>query len=376
MNKLETQTLFESLSIIRDPRVEGRCEHKLLDILMIAVCSYICGADGWEDIEEFGKAKQEWFSGFLDLENGIPSRYTFRRVFILLDSDELKEHFLEWIRSAIKINKGQLVNIDGKTLRGSKQSSDGKGALNIVSAWASEQSVVLGEVKTDEKSNEITAIPELLKILDLEGAIVTIDAMGCQTEIVKEIVDRQADYVISLKGNQGTLYEDVKEYLDWAERINFDEIEYDYYETLEKGHGRIEHRRCWVTNQIEWLEGKEDWKQLQTIAMVECEREVIGGEKTVQRRYFISSLEPLAKQLLRSARGHWAIENELHWCLDIGFREDECRTRTGNAGENLAIIRHIALNLLKQEKTNKQGIKSKRLKAGWDEDYLLKVLNF
>jgi predicted transposase YbfD/YdcC len=376
LRRLEAQTLFESLSIIKDPRVEARCDHKLLDILMIAICSYICGADSWEDIEEFGKSKQEWFASFLELPNGIPSHYTFRRVFILMDSDELKEHFLEWIKSAIKMSKGQLVNIDGKVLRGSKHRSDGKGALNIVSAWSSEQSVVLGQVKTDEKSNEITAIPELLKMLDLEGCIVTIDAMGCQTEIVKDIVKKKADYVISLKGNQGTLYEDVKDYLDWAERIGFDGIEYDYYETLEKGHGRIEHRRCWVTSQIEWLEGKEGWAKLRTIAMVECEREIIGGEKTVQRRYFISSLKPQAEQILRSVRGHWGIENKLHWCLDIGFREDECRTRTGNAGENLAIIRHIALNLLKQEKTCKQGIKSKRLKAGWDENYMLKVLNF
>ncbi len=376
MGQLKVKTLFENISIIKDPRIERHKRYSLVDILVIAICAMICAAETWEDIEEFGHAKREWLATFLELENGIPSHDTFRRVFILLDADELKASFLDWIRSAISLSQGQLVNIDGKVLRRSKKSASGKEALNVVSAWASEQSVVLGQVKCEEKSNEITAIPELLKIIEITGCIVTIDAMGCQKEIVKEIVDKRADYVISLKGNQGTLHQEIKDYLDWAERIKFKDIAFDSYETLEKGHGRIEQRKCWVTEEIDWLEPRAEWKNLKSVVMVEATREVIGGQKTVEKRYFISSLAANAEEALKAVRGHWAIENELHWCLDIGFREDECRTRTGNAAENLAIIRHLGINLLKQEKSCKQGIKSKRLKAGWDESYLLKVLKF
>lgn len=376
MKQLKTKTLFESVGKIKDPRIERKKLHLLKDVLVIGVCATICGADNWEDIAEFGRAKQEWFATFLELENGIPSHDTFRRVFILLDNIEIKTLFVDWMSSAVSLSKGALVNIDGKNQRGSKEPIKGKKALNVVSAWASEQSVVLGQVKCAEKSNEITAIPELLKILNLAGCIVTIDAIGCQKGIVKEIVEKEADYVISLKGNQGTLHQEIKDYLDWAERIEFKEIKYDYCSTLEKGHGRIEERRCWITEEIGWLEQKEEWAKLKSVIMVEAMREVIGGAKTVERRYFISSLEANAEEALRAVRGHWAIENELHWCLDIGFREDACRTREANAVENLATIRHLGLNLLKQEKSCKRGIEGKRKKAGWNESYLLKVLNF
>jgi len=377
LKSIKTQTLFENLSIIEDPRRDHETKlHLLEDILVMAVCATIGGADGWEEIAEFAEVKQEWFASFLELPNGVPSHDTFRRVVILLKPDEIERVFLEWISSSVKLSGGTLVNIDGKQIRASKKSVDGKGALRMVSAWVSSQAVVLGQVKTDEKSNEITAIPELLQLLELNGCIVTIDAMGCQTGIVKQIIRQGGDYVISLKGNQGNLHREVKDYLDWAERQKFKDIRFDYYETLEKGHGRIERRRCWVTEEIQCLEQKADWEGLQSVIMVEATREVIGGEKTVERRYFISSLAGNAKEALRCVRGHWAIENELHWCLDIGFREDECRTRTGNAAENLAIVRHIAINLLKQEKSCKMGIKGKRLKAGWNENYMLKVLNF
>ncbi len=374
MSKLKAETLFQSLSKVNDTRREHQKFHSLFDILVISICATICGAEHWTEMEEFGEAKQEWFAGFLALENGIPSHDTFRRVFILLDAIELKEVFVQWISSAVSLSKGVLVNLDGKNLCGSKEPVKGKKALNVVSAWVSEQSVVLGQVKCEEKSNEITAIPELLKILDLEGCIVTIDAIGCQTEIVKHITEKRADYVISLKGNQGTLHHEVKDYLDWAERIGFTEICYDYFETLEKDHGRIEQRRCWVTEEIDWLEHKEEWRNLQSVIMVEAVREVIGKEKTIERRYFISSLGANAEEALRCVRGHWAIENQMHWCLDIGFREDDCRVREEKSAENLATLRHIGLNLLKQEKSCRLGIKSKRKKAGWDESYLLKVL--
>jgi predicted transposase YbfD/YdcC len=376
LKQLKAKSLFEKVGEIKDPRMERKKLHSLKDILVIAVCATICGADNWEDIAEFGESKQEWFASFLELENGIPSHDTFRRVFILLDNIELKTLFVEWISSVVSLSKGALVNIDGKNLGGSKEPSKNKKALNIVSAWASEAAVVLGQVRCEEKSNEITAIPELLKILDLKGCIVTIDAIGCQTEIVKEIVEKEADYVISLKGNQGNLHRAIKDYLDWAERIGFTEIKYDYSETLEKGHGRIEERRCWVTEEIAWLEGKEKWKNLKSVVMVEAIREVIGGKKTVERRYFISSLEANAELALKCVRGHWAIENNLHWCLDIGFREDASQVREAKSSENLATLRHIGINLLKQEKSCKRGIEGKRKKAGWDENYLLKVLQF
>ncbi len=376
MKVLKAKSLFEKVGEIKDPRVERTKLHCLKDILVIAVCGTICGADNWEDIAEFGEAKREWFASFLELQNGIPSHDTFRRVFILLDNIELKTLFADWINSVVSLSEGSLVNIDGKTLCGSKEPLKNKKALNIVSAWAAEQSIVLGQVRCAEKSNEITAIPELLRILDLKGCIVTIDAMGCQTEIVKEIAEKEADYVIALKGNQGNLHRDIKDYLDWGERIGFPEIKYDYSETLEKGHGRIEERRCWVTEEIGWLEGKEKWKNLKSIVMVEAIREVIGGKKTVERRYFISSLEANAELALKCVRGHWAIENNLHWCLDIGFREDANQVREAKSAENLATLRHLGINLLKQEKSCKRGIEGKRKKAGWDENYLLKVLQF
>ena len=374
MSKLKAEILFESLSKIDDPRREHQKFHSLFGILVISICAVIGGAEHWTEMEEFGEAKQEWFAGFLELENAIPSPDTFRRVFSLVDNIKLKELFIDWISSAVSLSKGALVSIDGKNLCGSRQPGKGKKALNVVSAWASEAAVVLGQIKCEEKSNEITAIPELLKILDLEGCIVTIDAIGCQKETVEQIVEKRADYVISLKGNQGNVHRDVKDYLDWAERIGFKQIKYDYYSTLEKDHGRIEERRCWITEEIDWLEHKEDWKNLRSVIVVEAIREVIGGAKTVERRYFISSLEAQAAKALRCVRGHWAIENQLHWCLEIGFREDDCRIREAQSAENLATVRHIGLNLLKQEKSCKLGIGSKRKKAGWDESYLLKVL--
>lgn len=289
MKQLPVKTLFESISVIKDPRIDRHKLHSLTDILMIAICATICGVETWTEIEDFGEAKHEWFSTFLELENGIPSHDTFRRVFSLLDTSELKECFLDSISSAVSLARGSLVHIDGKQIRGSKSVAHNRTALNLVSAWASEQSVVLGQVACQEKSNEIRAIPELLKILELAGCIITIDAMRCQKQIVKEITEKAADYIISLKGNQGTLPAEVKEYLDWAERIKFKDIKYDSYERLEKGHGRIEQRRCWMTTEIGWLEQKDEWKNLKSVIMVQAKREVIGGQKTTERRYFISS---------------------------------------------------------------------------------------
>ncbi len=374
MSQLKVESLFERLREIADPRREHQKFHSLYEILVMAICAVLCGAEHWTEMEEYGEAKREWLATFLELKHGIPSHDTFRRVFILLDTIELKSVFVDWISATVSLSRGTLVNIDGKSLRGSKAPRQGKKALSVVSAWVSEQSVVLGQLKCEEKSNEITAIPELLKILDLEGCVVTIDAMGCQKEIVQEIVQKEADYVIALKGNQGTLHKEIKAYWDWAAHLNFKDIAYDTCVTREKDHGRSEERRCWVTQDIAWLAEKEAWANLKSVIMVEAVREVMGQEKTGERRYFISSLGANAEQSLRAVRGHWAVENELHWCLDIGFREDECQIKEARSAENLTAIRHIGLNLLKQEKSCRLGIKSKRKKAGWDESYLLKVL--
>jgi predicted transposase YbfD/YdcC len=374
MSESAALSLFDSLSQVPDPRLDRTKLHQLADILVIAVCATICAAETWEEIAEFGRAKEGWFKKFLALPNGIPSHDTFRRVFLRLNPKKFQESFLVWVRGVAHLVGGEVVAIDGKQVRGAR-TPDGKEGLRLVSAWACEQRLVLGQLKTEEKSNEITAIPLLLELLELRGCIVTIDAMGCQREVAAQIIEQGADYVLSLKGNQGLLHEEVEEYFAWAERANFKDLEYDYCATLEKDHGRIEGRRCWVTEDTGWFTEKAEWAGLRSFVMVEAEREVLGQAASVERRYFISSLAADAKQALRAVRGHWQVENSLHWVLDVAFREDGCRTRTGNAPENLATLRHIAVNLLKQERSCKLGIKSKRLKAGWDEGYMLKVLN-
>ncbi|MFL6337056.1 MAG: ISAs1 family transposase [Pyrinomonadaceae bacterium] len=374
MSEPVSLSLFDSLGEVPDPRRERTKLHRLVDILIIAVCATICAAETWEEIAEFGQAKESWFRKFLALPNGIPSHDTFRRVFLRINPKQFQEAFLEWVRGLAQVRDGEVIAIDGKQARGAR-TSDGKEGLRLVSAWACEQRLVLGQLKTAEKSNEITAIPLLLELLELKGCIVTIDAMGCQTAVAAQIISQGADYVLSLKGNQGLLHEEVAEYFAWAERIDFKDLEYDYCATLEKDHGRIEGRRCWVTEDTDWFVEKAEWAGLRSFIMVEAEREVVGQAASVERRYFISSLPADAKQALRAVRGHWQVENSLHWVLDVAFGEDACRTRTGHAPENLATLRHIAVNLLKQERSCKLGVKSKRLKAGWDESYMLKVLN-
>lgn len=367
-HKVSMKEFFGDLT---EPR-ESNKRHQLIDIITIALCAVICGADTWEEIEEFGLSKSKWFKTFLELPHGIPSPDTFARVFASIDPDEFQKAFLGWVHAIQTVTGGQIVAIDGKTIR----HSYGKGSspIHMVSAWALENRMVLGQVKTEEKSNEISAIPELLRVLALQGCIVTIDAMGCQKAIAEKIVDKGAEYVLGLKGNQGSLHDDVSLYFQDCLSSGFQGVPYDYCETIDGDHGRIETRRYWSTSDIDWLPQKGLWKNLHTIVMVQRER-LLENNGSVDTSYYISSLGSDAKELAKAVRGHWGIENSLHWVLDIAFREDESRIRKNHAPENFAILRHMALNLLKKESSVKKSIKTKRLKAGWDNRYLLKIFN-
>ena len=376
MLKKPLEAMEEHFSKVSDPRKDRTKEHKLLDIIVIAICAVICGAEGWTDIENFGNSKLPWLKTFLELSNGIPSHDTFGRVFSMLDAQQFQLAFYERVLAVNDILRGQIINIDGKRLAGSEDKRLGKRAIYMVSAWAEENELVLGQRKVNEKSNEITAIPELLKMLALEGCIVTIDAMGTQTEIAQTIIDVQADYVLSVKENQKHLWEDISMLFEVDQQLNFKYAALDYHQVTNKDHGRIEIRECWSTSRqgyLKLIRDRENWAGLQSIAMVVCRR-LINGNETRQVRYYISSLPSDAKQLLHTVRRHWAIENELHWVLDVALNEDHSRVRKDQAPQNLAVLRHIALNLLKQEKTAKGGIHAKQLQAGWKEDYLLKVL--
>lgn len=352
---------------IKDPRYHNT-RHLLYDMLIIALCAIISGADSWTQVAEYGRSKIGWFKKFLKLPNGIPSHDTFGRLFSMLEPEGFQNFFTRWVQDLSLSLKGKTVPIDGKTLRGSHDRKNGKAAIHMVSAWASDIGIVLGQLKTDAKSNEITAIPELIKTLALEGAIVTIDAMGCQKKITRTIIDQKADYVIQVKDNQKTLHEDIDLFFQ-----DPDNGPLDSFETIDSNHGRIETRRYFTTDKIDWLPGKHLWAEFKTIAMVIRQREV-DGEMSTEKSFFISSLENNASTIANSIRKHWGIENSLHWCLDVAFKEDHCRVRKEHAPQNLGILRHMAVNLLKQEKTLKGGLQTKRLKAAWDHDYLLKIL--
>jgi predicted transposase YbfD/YdcC len=367
-----------------DPRVQGRCDHDLLDVLVIAVCTLLCGGTGFDDMADFGRAKHDWFKTFLPLRHGIPSHDTFNRVFAALKPEAFLDCFLRWTQSLRQAVAQEIVALDGKALR--RALCRGQSPRYIISAWAQRNGLVLGQLKVADKSNEITALPHLLRVLELAGCIVTIDAMGCQKTIAKEIIEADADYVLALKGNQETVHAEVKSYLDDAiiQQIQAPtrkakvqpEPELAYLETVEKDHGRLEIRRYWQSGRLGWFADRTKWEGLRSVGVVESVRQVGTEPPTMERRYYLSSLAVDVAKFAGAVRGHWGVENSLHWCLDVQLGEDQSRARTGHAAENLATLRRVALNLLKRDKTKKRGLKGKQLNAGWDHTYLLRLLAF
>lgn len=375
MSEQPLASIRECFGDLYDARVGGRCDYPLIEIITISICAVIAGADGWTEVETFGKTKEAWLKQFLKLENGIPSHDTFGDVFRMLNADAFQRSFMRWVEQIFRITHGQVIAIDGKTVRRSHDKTIGKDAIHMVSAWASTNGITLGQRKVDAKSNEITAIPELLELLNVTGCIVTIDAMGCQKKIAQKIRDGKADYVFSLKENQGHFLQDVQDWFAHADQVSFVGMTHDYHETVNKGHGRIDVRRCWVVSDpvaFEYIRHYDGWADLQTIVRVQRERRF--ADKTERETsYYISSLPPKASLILNAIRCHWRIENSLHWVLDVVFRDDDCRIRKENSSQNIAVLRSIALNILKQD-PSKGSLRQKRYTAALDDTFLFHLL--
>jgi predicted transposase YbfD/YdcC len=360
-----------------DPRADN-ARHRLTDILVIAILGVMCGCDDYPGIVEYAADERDWLATFLPLPHGIPSISTFRRVFASLRPAVLGEVMRRWSHDLAGALEGKQINIDGKTLRRSFDQGWDKSGLHVVTAWCVQENLVLAQRAVDQKSNEITAVPQVLKMLDLKGAVVSVDALNTQKSIADQIVKGGGDYLMAVKDNHPTLYESVRIHLDEMILEKFKGIEHVYHESTVGGHGRIDTRRVWATNQIDWLDksGRRQWKALSSVAVVESIRRVVGkNESTTTRRYYISSLTaPGGEQIANLIRNHWSIENSQHWSLDMAFYEDQSRVRKDHGDQNLAILRRIALGLLRRDKSVKVGAKNKRLKAGRNRDYLLKVL--
>jgi len=369
------ESLEEHFGELKDYRRENSISHLLIDILFITICAVISGANNLKAVAIYAKRKQSWLEEVLRLDNGVPSYTTFWMVFALLDPQALEKCFTKWVQSKFRIKDGSVVNIDGKAQRGTAKKGEQNSFVHIVSAWASTNHLTLGQLKVDNKSNEITAIPKLLEVIDVKGTTVTIDAMGCQREIADKIAEKEAEYVLALKGNQGALAEEVENYFDQADAINFEGVEYDAVGSKEAAHGRIEKREVYATEDISWLPQKKLWRNLKSIIMVKSERWIPGNPMSTEKRYYVSSLPAEALRIATTIRAHWGIENQAHWILDVAFREDEQKANAGNLAENTSLLRRIALNLLKQEKSAKCGVEIKRQMAGWDNEYLLKLIN-
>lgn len=374
MNK-DVAGSFESyFGTIKDSRIERHKLYPLTEILFVVLCGALCGAESWRDYVLFGKEKLDFLREHFPFENGIPSKNTFSRVFYILEPEAFKHCFIEWVKS-LQSQLNNVIAIDGKTLCNSMNLEDNIPAIHMVSAFATQARLILAQQKVDDKSNEITAIPKLLDLLDLKGQIVTIDAMGTQKAIAKKIYDNGADYVLALKGNQGTLNDDVRQFLETEFQKGTSTAIEECYEEVDKGHGRIEVRKCIVSSQIDWLQQKQNWAGLKTIAMIEETRE-IGDKISTEHRFFISSLPADAKQIAAAVRAHWLIENALHWTLDVVFNEDNSRIRKDHASENMAIVRHVVVNMLNNAKKyfKNIGLKALRKKAGWGNETLEFIL--
>jgi predicted transposase YbfD/YdcC len=357
------------LEEVPDPRVKRSREHDLVDILVIALCTILVGGDSFYDMEEFARVRQKWLKTFLRLRNGAPSHDTFNRVFQALDACQLADTLSSWTQSVRSVLGGEVVALDGKSVR--RALNRGEDFRVIVSAWATESGLLLGQRKVRDKSNEITAVPELLRALELAGCVVTADAMHCQKDIAKEIIEADAHYVLALKGNQGSAFEEVKSFLD--DGVSREDPGLVFLETADKGHGRLEQRRYWQTERLDWYADKDRWEGLRSVGLVESVREV-NGKRSVERRYYLSSLPVDIQRFAKAVRGHWSIENQLHWVLDVVFGEDQARARTEQAAENMAAIRRLAVNVLRRDRTCKRSIKGKLMRAAIDPDFLRHLL--
>ena len=371
---MSVRRLVEEFSALEDPRCGGKVEHRLIDILVIAVCAVIAGAESWEDMALYGRSKQEWLGTFLALPNGIPSHDTFRRVFMLIDTGRFEACFEAWARSFGTTLDREVVAIDGKTIRGSFDRSRDQAALHVVSAWASDRGLVLGQRQVGDKSNEITAIPELLDVLDIKGAIVTLDAMGCQRAIASKILERGADYLVTLKANQGKKHSAVQEYCATT-CFSRSPVDRPVHDEFDDGHGRLVRRRVFVCPDAVALEPLRDWPGLKSVLAVETIRGVNGsGKIEAEIRYFLSSSDDQPEILAKAIRQHWQIENSLHWVLDVTFNEDHCRIRDRNAVQNFSLLRKIAINLVRRHQASKVSLKGRRKMAAWDNRYMEQIL--